>query len=107
MSVTRMALALAVAGFATKLYLDYARRKEEQGAIDVDLSGSGPDPAAGGSVARAVGGGPDSPNDAERLQSRGFAETLPAVAAGGMFGSNSQEGPEPGAPGLPDFARGA
>lgn len=104
MTVTRMALVLAVAGLATKLYLDYARRKDEPDGSDVDPSSG---PAVPGSVVRAVGGGADSPNDAERLNTRGFAETMPGVAGVGMFGSNAQQGSEPGAPGLPDFARGA
>jgi hypothetical protein len=49
----------------------------------------------------------DSPKDAERLQTRGFAETTAEAFDGGLFGSNSQEGAEPRVPGLPDFARGA
>lgn len=107
MTVTRMALVLAVAGLATKLWMDYARRKEAPAEADIDLSSPEPASAAGGTVVRAVGSGADSPNDAERLHARGFAETLPGVAGVGMFGSNSQQGPEPGTPGLPDFARGA
>ena len=104
MTVTRMAVMLAVAGFATKLYLDYLRRTEEAAETDRSLSEAGP--AEPGTVVRAVGSGADSPNDAERLNERGFAETLP-VAGAGMFGSNSQEDSEPKTPGLPDFARGA
>ena len=107
MTVTRMALTLAVAGLATKLWMDYVRRKEGEAGTDVALSAQEPGSAAAGSVVRAVGSGADSTNDAERLHARGFAETMPGVAGGGMFGSNAQQGPEPGTPGLPDFARGA
>jgi hypothetical protein len=106
MTLTRMAVVLAVAGFATKLYLDALRRQTPQGGDGGDEATVEPGAPAGGTVARAVSGA-DSPNDAERLNERGFAETLPGVAGAGMFGSNSQLGSEPSAPGLPDFARGA
>jgi hypothetical protein len=106
-----MALVLALAGFATKLYLDHVRRKDSAAAdstagADLDASTAEPS-AAAGTVARAVGGSTDSTDDAARLHERGFAETVPGVAGAGMFVSSSQQGPEPGTPGLPDFARGA
>jgi hypothetical protein len=61
------------------------------------------------------GTGSDSPNRAERLQA-GNAVGIPAAASssvGGtgqsdnLFSSSSQNSPEPVAPGLPDFVRGA
>ena len=108
MTVTRMALVLAVAGLATKLYLDYARLKQSASVPTADLPVAGPGRDGEGTLARAVAGsGADYPADAERPLAHGFAETVPGVAGVGMFGSNSQQGPEPGTPGLPDVVRGA
>jgi hypothetical protein len=45
--------------------------------------------------------------DAERLAAAGSANAGAESAGGDLFGSDSQQGPYPRAPGLPDFARGA
>ena len=67
----------------------------------------GPAASGAGAGSGASGTSSDSPNDAERLQARGIAETPRDAIDGGLFGSNSQQGAEPKVPGLPDFARGA
>jgi hypothetical protein len=97
MSFVRIAALAALAGLA--LTLSRQRRRGSSLADDEFDAGTEADGVA---VARA-----DSPNDAERLQARGIAETPRDAFDGGLFGSNSQQGAEPKAPGLPDFSRGA
>jgi hypothetical protein len=96
MTLTRLALTLAAAGIAVKLY---------QGARRPGGAGAGGEATSMPGVGTEVGA--DSPNEAEQMQARGFAQTPQDRLDGGLFGSNSQQGAEPVAPGLPDFARGA
>jgi hypothetical protein len=97
MSLIRIASLLALAGVAIALSADRRRGTPEPAGDRMD----------GGPEADGVAAGADSPNDAERLQARGIAETPRDAIDGGLFGSNSQQGAEPMVPGLPDFARGA
>ena len=99
MSLVRIAALLALAGLALALSRERRGGSSLEGgdAFDAGTEGDG----------FAAAGRSDSPNDAERLQARGIAETPRDAIDGGLFGSNSQQGAEPKVPGLPDFARGA
>jgi hypothetical protein len=124
MKLGRLTLALAAAGVAANLFL----KKRADGAVrhpdfvDTEDSGyAGSDPTldasgAGVGVPTEMAGGTgipgldlESPNPAERLQAGG--ETALAEAVGrtsdALFDSNSQPGPYPKTPGLPDLTRGA
>ena len=95
MTLIRIATLLALGGLAAAAW---RRRNRGEEAPAQDAADGAPDAAEA-----AI----DSPNDAERLQTRGFAETTAEAFDGDLFGSNSQQGAEPKVPGLPDFARGA
>ena len=73
MTLTRMALVLAAAGFATGLYLNARRRGVGPGGAAASAARRAP---ARGTVVRAVTGA-GSPDDVVLLRSRGFAETPP------------------------------
>ena len=72
MTLTRMALLLAVAGFAARLYLIARRRAAVPRRASTATQG---DPAPG-TVVRAVSGA-GSPDDVLLLGGRGFAEIPP------------------------------
>ena len=73
MTLTRMALVLAAAGFATGLYLNARRRSVGRRSA---VAPAAPRASARGTVVRAVTGA-GSPDDAVLLRGRGFAETPP------------------------------
>ena len=70
MTFTRMALVLAIAGVAARLYLNARRRGVAPGGA---ASAVAPRTPAGGTVVRAVSGA-GSPDDVLLLRTRGFAE---------------------------------
>ena len=108
MSLVRIAALLALAGLALALSRERRGGSSLEGGDAFDAGTEGDGFAAGTEGdGFAAAGGSDSPNDAERLQARGIAETPRDAIDGGLFGSNSQQGAEPKVPGLPDFARGA
>jgi len=72
MTLTRMALVLAVAGFAARLWL-LAHRTRIVGRVPRRAAPGAPAPST---VVRAVTGA-GSPDDALLLGGRGFAETPP------------------------------
>ena len=73
MTLTRMAVVLAIAGLAARLYLNARRRGAVTGRA---ASTAGPRGWSEGTVVRAVSGA-GSPDDALLLGGRGFAEIPP------------------------------
>jgi hypothetical protein len=116
---TRAALTLGLAWLAFNLLLKGRREEPPDGDDGLAPFPSVDSSLTRGSVAAAVGGGPvpvtsgaanasalgdrasgaDSPNDAERLAAAGSANAGAESAGGDLFGSDSQQGPYPRAPG--------
>jgi hypothetical protein len=108
MKLGTLTLILALAGIVANLFL---RGRRDMAAalpahpdfVDTEgLEGMGLEPNPAREAA-------DSPNPAERLQAAGTSALGEAVekTSDDLFGSNSQDGPYPRAPGLPDLTRGA
>ena len=114
MGFLRTMVKLAAVGVAANMVLK-ARREgsanRTTGSVGPGAAlPTGPSTLQGGSSRAGIGAtGIDSPNDADRLQARGFGDS--STVAGGdterMFGSTSKEGATARTPGLADYARGA
>ncbi|HEX2539471.1 MAG TPA: hypothetical protein VHM00_00130 [Caldimonas sp.] len=126
MKIGRLTLAIAIAGLAAQLFM----KKRDDGRwaqpdfVDTEHSGyadAGESAAAGTEMtpagdmpadvtaATAAAAGADSPNPAERMQAAAPTRLAEAIegTSDDLFDSNSQDGPFPKTPGLPDLTRGA
>jgi hypothetical protein len=108
MTLGKLTVTLALAGIVANLFLKGRRDRAAAMPADPDfvdtegLEGMGVEPNPAQEAA-------DSPNPAERLQAGGTSALGEAVekTSDDLFGSNSQDGPYPRAPGMPDLTRGA
>ncbi|MCW7539487.1 hypothetical protein OOT46_16720 [Aquabacterium sp. A7-Y] len=112
MNLKTLALLLTAGAAAGAAYSAAARyRRASMGTLRSGLPAEGGGAAFGDDTASL---GAESINPAERLQERGVGRSVGGTAAPGggvpsdeLFSSSSARGPEPIAPGLPDFTRGA
>jgi hypothetical protein len=120
MKLGRLTLAIALAGLAANVFMkkrgdgagpphpDFVDT-EDSGYAGTEMTPAGDMPsdmtASGGATAAGAG----SPNPAERLRAEEPTRLAEAIegTSDDLFDSNSQGGPFPKTPGLPDLTRGA
>ncbi len=119
MKLGRLTFTLALAGIAANMFLKKRGESapahpdfvdtEDSGYAGADATPEAATQSALSADAGAAGRGRESPNAAERMQAGRTSALAEAVdgTSDDLFESNSQDGPYPKTPGLPDLTRGA